>query len=63
LKAPPPKVVALLDVVKAASITPEIVACAGAPKTAAKAATATRVLILLVLNNNKSNIAIDFLIQ
>jgi hypothetical protein len=37
--------------------------CACAPKTAAKAATATRVLILLVLNNNKSNIANDFLIQ
>jgi hypothetical protein len=45
------------------SITPEIVTCACAPKTAAKAATATRVLILLVLNNNKSNNAIDFLIQ
>jgi hypothetical protein len=47
----------------AASATPEMVTCACAPKTAAKAATATRVFILLVLNNNKSNIAIDFLIQ
>jgi hypothetical protein len=46
-----------------ASTKPEIVACACAPKTAAKAATATRVLILLVLNNNKSNNAIDFFIQ
>jgi hypothetical protein len=44
------------------SITPVIETCACAPKTAAKAATATRVLILLVLNNNKSNNAIDFLI-
>jgi hypothetical protein len=46
-----------------ASTMPETVACACAPKTAAKTATATRVLILLVLNNNKSNNAIDFLIQ
>jgi hypothetical protein len=43
-----------------ASTTPEIVACACAPKTAAKAATATRVLILLVLIHNKSNIEIVF---
>ncbi len=46
-----------------ASTMPETVACACAPKTAAKAATATRIITLLVLNNNKSNNAIDFLIQ
>jgi hypothetical protein len=39
-----------------------MVTWANAP-VATRAATATRVLILLVLNNNKSNIAIDFLIQ
>jgi hypothetical protein len=41
-----------------ASMMPVIETSACALKTAAKAATATRVLILLVLIHNKSNIAI-----